>query len=75
MGLQQLFDDWREADAQARKAERQFRDAYMKFIDGSGGPPSRELQRRVGSLRREATERLTAAMAAANGTPDDTPPA
>jgi hypothetical protein len=74
MDPQQLFDAWREADEQARKAERQFRDAYMRFIDGSGGPPSRELRLKVGNLRRAATERLTAALMAADSAAGDTPP-
>ena len=74
MGPQQLFDAWCEADALARKAERHVRNAYMRFIDGSGGPPSRELQLKVSHLRREATERLMAALAATDTPAGNTPP-
>ncbi|TFZ00965.1 hypothetical protein EZ313_21280 [Ramlibacter henchirensis] len=72
--LQKLFDNWREADAAAREAEREVQAAYMKFMDGKGEPPSRELQLRVRVLRRAATDRLTCALTAADKSVGKTPP-
>lgn len=57
------YEDWNQADVQARQAESRLGQAWQAYFDGKGRPPADELIREVARLRAVANERLSVAMA------------
>jgi hypothetical protein len=62
----QVFDQWREADAAARAAEKDVLAASLEALDGKRRPPSLKEREHAKSLRAAADAMLQSALAALN---------
>jgi hypothetical protein len=58
----QAYDEWKQADMRARKAESNLTQAWDDYFGKRGSPPSADLIQEVSRLRAVANDRLTAAM-------------
>jgi hypothetical protein len=65
-----LFDEWRQADAAARAAEKNVLAASLDALDGKRGPPSIDDRDNAKRLRAAADAMLHAALASLRNSAD-----
>lgn len=59
---QQAFEEWKQADAQARALNVLLSMTWQRVMDRTGAPPSEEMLREVSRLRAFANEKLAVLM-------------
>jgi hypothetical protein len=69
--IEQLLQDWKQAERRAREAELLLYRAYADFTTGKGPAPTEAMKQEATQLRSRARETYNAAMAAVDRVLDE----